>query len=137
MSRQRRAEPEPPPPKKQKKKKHPIPYSLNLLGAHAVLLVLAVACFAGAFLRKSWEPPPQSFFGVNPLILIGLGIALVFAIVMSVRFPILATLCVVLGMLVLTALHYRDLRVVDASRVIAISMAMVALWFAMEHRKVT
>jgi hypothetical protein len=133
------AEPAPEPPRraKQQEKKHPLPYSLNLLGAHAVLLLLAVACFAGAFLRKSWQPPEQSFFGVNPLILIGLGIGLVFAMVMAMRFPILATLGVVLGMLVLTALHYRELRVVDASRVIAISLAMVALWFAMEHRKVT
>ena len=120
-----------------KRAARPLPLSLSLLGAQAILGLMAAGCFAGAFFRGSWNPPATSFFGQDALLLTALGGGLVFALLAALRYPITSTLLVVLGMLLLSALHYRADRVLDASRVIAISLAMVALWLAMEHRKVT
>ena len=128
-----RAEKEP----REKRPAQPLPMSLSLLGAQAILGLMAAACFAGAFLKGSWNPPATSFFGQDPLLLTALGGGLVFALLAALRYPITSTLLVVLGMLLLSAMHYRTDRVLDASRVIAISLGMIALWLAMEHRGVT
>ena len=115
----------------------PLPMSLSLLGAQALLIVLAVICFLGAFFRASWNPPEWSFMQENVLLLTGVGIGLIIASAAARRYPIVSTLTVVLAILVICALHYRTTRVVDASRVLALSLSMVALWLAMEHRGVT
>lgn len=114
-----------------------LPMSLSLLGAQALLVALAVICFLGAFFRDSWNPPHWSFMQENVLLLTGVGIGLIIASAATRRYPIFSTLAVVLAILVMCALHYRTTRVVDASRVLALSLSMVALWLAMEHRGVT
>lgn len=131
--KEQRAEAKP----REKRVARPLPLSLSLLGAQAILGLMAAACFAGALLRSSWNPPATSVFGQDPMLLIALGGSLVFALLAALRYPITSTLLVVLGMLLFSALHYRTDRVLDASHVIAISLAMVALWLAMEHRRVT
>ncbi len=111
--------------------------SLSLLGAQALLILLALVCFLGAFFRDSWNPPDRSFMQENVLLLTAVGIGLIIASAAARRYPIFSTLAVVLAILVMCALHYRSTRVVDASRVLALSLSMVALWLAMEHRGVT
>ncbi len=111
--------------------------SLSLLGAQALLVSMALVCFAGAFFRSSWDPPRWSFMHDNELLLIAAGIGLLLASAGARRYPITTTLAVVLTILVICALHYRTHRVVDASRVLVLSVSMVALWLAMEHRGVT
>ena len=113
------------------------PVSLSLLGAQALLILLAVSCLAGGLFQKSWQPPSWSYFHANPMLLVGVGIGLIIAAGVSRRFPITATLSVVVVILVACTLHYRFNRTIDASRVLALSLSMVALWLAMEHRGVT
>ena len=113
------------------------PMSLSLFGAQTVLVLLAVRCLAGGLFQKSWSPPPWSYLHANPMLLVAVGVGLLLAAGVSRRFPIAATLSVVVLILVACTLHYRFNRTIDASRVLALSLSMVALWLAMEHRGVT
>lgn len=113
------------------------PMSLSLLGAQTALFLLAASCFFGAFLQRSWNPPASSYLACDPMLLVVVGVFLVLAMAMAVRFPIVSTLGVVVLILVACAIHYRLNRTIDASRVLALSLAMVALWLGMEHRGVT
>ncbi len=113
------------------------PMSLSLLGAQSLLVLMALVCFAGAFFRSGWDPPKWSFMQANELLLVFAGIGLIVASAGTRRYPITTTLAVVLAILVICALHYRNHLVVDASRVLLLSVSMVALWLAMEHRGVT
>lgn len=136
-SRRERAAPSSPPRAAPKPAPAAQPLTLSLMAAQSLLIVLAIGCFLGALFKHEWDPPAWSLFQENELILAGSGIGLVFAAIAARRFPILATLAVVLAALAACGLHYRTDRVVDASRVVALSLSMVALWLAMEHRGVT
>lgn len=122
---------------KPQRKSRPLPLSLSLLGAQTVLFLLAATCFLGAFFQHAWQPPATSLYGAEQLVLAGLGAGLAIAAFAAYRYPITSTLTVAIGLLVLAALHYRTDRVLDASHVLVISLSMLSLWLAMEHRGVT
>lgn len=113
----------------------PLRFTLWLLGAQLVVAGIGLSCLAGAFLRKRWIPPPDSYFRENGMLLIVAGIALVVAGWIAHYMPVLTTLLVALFVLGACALHYWTAGNVDASRVVALAAAMFALWLALQHRR--
>ena len=128
-------EPDEPEPMASRKLKLPLRFTLWLLGAQATLAILGLTCLAGAFYGDDWNPPEWSYFRENPLILAATGIALIAAGWLAHYLPVLTTLAVVLLVVGACSLYYLGAGRVDASRVIALSLAMLALWLALQHRR--
>lgn len=111
------------------------PYSAWLFAAQAALVALGAACLAGPFATGEWDPPRWSFFREDGLVLVVAGAAFLVAAGLARRLPILTTLLAAIAVLAACALHYRAEREVDASRALALSLAMLALWLALQHRR--
>lgn len=129
-TRPRGPAPEPPAPARR-----PSPYTLSLFGVQVTLFLLGLTCFAGAFFRREWEPPEWSYFQDDPVILIGAGIALMFATGAARTVPVLAALAAALVATAACGLRFYLEGTIDASRVLALAVTMLALWLALQHRR--
>jgi DNA-directed RNA polymerase subunit RPC12/RpoP len=119
-------------------KKRPEPVTFYLLAAQGTLLLLALLSFVAGFRPGDWAPPPTSWFAEHQLTLIGIGIAFAFCAFMARYLPLLMTLLAVLLVCGgVYAGHYFRSQPVDASRTLALSATLLAVWFAMEHRRST
>ena len=125
----------PPRPAPPPKLKLPARFTLWLLGAQTVLAVLGLTCLAGAFFHREWNPPGWSYFRENPMLLVVVGIGLIVAGWLAHYMPILITLCTSLLVMGACALHYATAREVDASRALALSVSLLAVWLALQHRR--
>lgn len=118
--------------------RRPEPFTFYMMASQAVLLALALVCFVAAFRPGDWDPPSWSWFAEHPLILMAFGIAFAFCGFMERYFPrtmaLFAVLIVCGGILAGHRLLHRP---VDASRTLALSAALLAVWLAMEHRRFT
>lgn len=130
-----KAAPPPPPPNKRKRRRIREPYSAWLFAAQTVIVLLGLATLTGAFFQKSWNPPVWSFFRENPLVLVAVGVGLLVAAGVARALPVLTTLGTAVVTLGACALHYRIASEVDASRVLALAGAMLALWLALQHKR--
>ena len=120
--RRRRAEPEPetaPAPARR-------PFSYWQLASQVTIALLGVACLAGAFFRGGWEKPEWSFFMEDPLWLAAAGAGLILLCFLGSR--LIFVLCA-------GGHYYSQTGEVEVSRVLALSVAMLALWFALQHRR--
>jgi hypothetical protein len=111
----------------------PEPYSAWLFSAQAALAALGAACLVGALGKGDW--PPWSFLETNPFALVGVGVGFLVLAGVARRLPVSTTLLAACLVLAACALHYREEREVDASRVLALGTAMLALWLALQHRR--
>lgn len=111
-----------------------IRYTFWLLGAQAALGALGVSCFAGAF-HRAWDQPEWSYVREDPYALVGAGAFFFFAVWAAYHVPVLTTLVGALAALAACAWRFSETGTVDASRVIALSVAMLALWLALSHRR--
>ncbi len=109
-------------------------YTFWLLGAQAALALLGVSCLVGAF-RRAGGDPAWSYLRENPFALLGAGAFFVFAVWAAARVPVLATLVAALAVLAACAWRFSEAGRVDLSRTIALSVAMLALWLALSHRR--
>ncbi|MHC4550324.1 MAG: TFIIB-type zinc ribbon-containing protein [Planctomycetota bacterium] len=125
----------PPAPEPAPKLQLPARFTLWLLGAQLALAALGLSCLAGAFFGQEWNPPTWSYFHEPPMLLVVFGIVLVVAGWLAHYLPILTTLGVVLLVMGACALHYATDREVDASRTLALSLALLALWLSFQHRR--
>jgi len=133
-SRKARA-PEPAPtPAPPPKRKHVRPYSIWLLGAQTALIALGLSCIVGAFF-SGWKPPDSTYFREDVMWLVLAGIALFLAAWLSRVTPVLGTLAGAVGVLGACGHAYVMVGTIDASRTIALSVAMLALWLALQHRR--
>jgi DNA-directed RNA polymerase subunit RPC12/RpoP len=114
------------------------PFTFWMLAAQAVLFLLALSCVWGGFRVGGWEPPHWSYFAEHEFALIGAAVALVFTGFMVRYLPVTSSLG---GVLVVCAGiflgHQFAGHKVDATRTIALSMSLLAVWLALEHRKMT
>jgi hypothetical protein len=112
------------------------PYTLWLLGAQTALLALALSCLAGVFFRN-WPQPEWSYLRESRYVLLGAGLALLLAVWAAYHLPVLVTLAAALAAIGACASRYAAAGAVDASRSLALSVAMLALWLALAHRRAT
>jgi len=122
-------------PPARKPRRKAAPFTFWLLGAQACIAVLGLSCLAGAFLRSGWHPPEWSYFRENPWILVAAGIGLLLAGWTVVYLPVLTSLGVAVFVLCVCGHSYVLHQSVDASRVLALTAAMLALWLALQHRR--
>ena len=115
--------------------RRPEPYSFYLFCAQTLLALLAFSCFAGAIWGDTWKPPVWSYFVQKPVVLLSAGVLFCFYTYMARRLPILITLVAALSVLAVCALNYHLHAMVDVSRVLALSVAFLSLWCALEHRR--
>ncbi len=115
----------------------PPPFTLWLLGCQVALLLIGLGCLAGALFRGGWNPPPGSLFTENPLYLLGGGAGAVALSALVRRMPVLLSLLGALALLWVCALRYDAMGEVDASRTVALSLSMLAVCCALEHRRAT
>ena len=111
------------------------PFSYWQLASQVTIALLGIACLAGAFFRGGWEKPEWSFFMEDPLYLAGVGTGLIMLAFVGARFPLIASLLTAIFVLVAGGYHYDLTGEVEVSRVLALSVAMLALWFALQHRR--
>lgn len=109
-------------------------YTLWLLGAQAAIALLGLSCVVGAFYR-AWDQPAWSYLRESPIALVGAGALLFLAVWATYHLPVLTTLALALLVLGACAWRYMDAGAVDASRAIALAVAMLALWLALSHRR--
>jgi hypothetical protein len=110
-------------------------FTVWLLTAQVVLLGLGAACIWGAFMGEEEGLPEWSFLRYNSLYLAGAGIVLLVLGAAAGHAPTLWTLTAVLFVLGACGYHYYAEGVVDASRILALSLTMLALWLALQHRR--
>jgi hypothetical protein len=110
-------------------------FTVWLLAAQVVLLGLGAACIWGAFMAEEEGLPEWSFLRYNSLYLAGAGILLLVLGAAAGHAPTLWTLTAVLFVLGACSYHYYSEGVVDASRTLALSLTMLALWLALQHRR--
>ena len=103
--------------------------------AQTLLALLAFSCFAGAIWGDTWKPPAWSYFMQEPVVLLSAGVLFCFYTYMARRLPIVMTLVAALTVLGVCAFNYHLLATVDVSRVLALSVAFLSLWCALEHRR--
>jgi len=131
-------EPDPGAPPVVRRARRPEPFTFYMMAAQAVLLALSLVCFVAAFRPGNWKPPSWSWFAEHPLILMAFGVGFAFCAFMERYWPrtmaLLAVLIVCGG--ILAGVRFED-RSVDASRTLALSATLVAVWLAMEHRRFT
>jgi DNA-directed RNA polymerase subunit RPC12/RpoP len=129
--------PRSPPPREapsRKKLEPPARVTFWLLAAQTAIGLLGVSCLAGA-LVPGWEPPASTYFREPPALLVVVGVGLLVAGWLAHYLPVLATLGVAVFVLCATAHRYVVAHDVDASRTLALSAAMLALWLALQHRR--
>lgn len=136
--------PPPPPPPQRRLEPPPKPasalrhaYSLWLFLAQTALVGLGVACVAGVLFRDRWRPPPGSFLHEPELPLLAAGATFVLLGAFARVFPVAMALLGALGTMTAFAWQHGEGRPVDASRTLALAVAMLALWFALQHRRAT
>jgi hypothetical protein len=110
------------------------PYTFWLLGAQAALALLGGTCLVGAF-HRAWDLPEWSFVKEPAIPLVGAGAFFFFAVWAAARVPVLTTLVAALAVLAACAWRFYETGTVDASRAIALLVAMLALWLALSHRR--
>jgi len=113
------------------------PFTLWLLGCQIALLLIGIGCIAGALLRGGWNPPPGSLFMENAFYLFCGGAGAVALSVLASRMPVLLSLLGALVLLWVCAVRFDTAGEVDASRAIALSLSMLAVCCALEHRRAT
>ena len=122
--------------KKEPKERKPIPvYTLWLFLTQSMLALLAASCFASMIWKEDWDPPIRSYFAESPPVLLGAAIVFLFFTVMARRLPVLMTLLNSLAVLGACAYYFDAKQTVDVSRVLALSVAFLALWLALQHRR--
>ena len=129
--RRRRAEPDPEPAPVPARR----PFSYWQLASQVTIALLGVACLAGAFFRAGWEKPEWSFFMEDPLWLAAAGAGLILLCFLGSRLPILSSLAAAIFVLCAGGWYYSRTGEVEVSRVLALSVAMLAVWFALQHRR--
>jgi len=115
-------------------RRYPKRYTLWLLGAQAALVLLGASCIVGAF-HRAWEMPARSYVREGPYALLGAGVLFFLAVWAAYHLPVLATLGAALAVLAACAWRYWSAGAVDASRTLALAVAMLALWLALSHRR--
>jgi hypothetical protein len=90
-------------------------------------------CLWAAFLRPA--APEQSLLAESGVRLLLAGVAFWIASWLTRAFPVLVTLVAALLVFGVCALQVLGRGQVDASRTIALSAAMLALWCALQHRR--
>jgi len=130
-------EPERPAPTPVRKKRSE-QFTFFMMGAQAVLFLLALSCVWAAFNVGGWEPPVWSYFAEHDFALLGAAVVLVFLGFMTRYRPLAMTLAAVLAVCaaILLGQEYES-HTLDASRTIALSMTLLAVWLAIEHRHAT
>ncbi|MHC4409896.1 MAG: TFIIB-type zinc ribbon-containing protein [Planctomycetota bacterium] len=133
-------EPDPQAPPVVRKSKRPEPFTFYMMATQGLLLVIALLCFVAAFRPGDWKPPSWSWFGEHPLILMAFGVGFAFCAFMARYWPrvmaLLSVLIVCGGILAGVRLHDDPTQhAVDASRALALSATLLAVWLAMEHRR--
>jgi DNA-directed RNA polymerase subunit RPC12/RpoP len=132
-------EPEPAPAREpETQQKRPEPVTFYSMAAQGTIALLALISFVAGFRPGNWNPPATSWFAEPQLVLIGAGIAFAFCAFMARYVPLLMTLLAVLLVCGgVYATHYFRSQSIDASRTLALSATLLAVWFAMEHRRYT
>ena len=124
------------PPAPRKRARRPEPFTFYMMAAQAVLLALALLCFVAAFRPGDWKPPTWSWFGEHPLILMVFGVGFAFCAFMVRYWPrMMALMSVLIVCAGILAGHRLEGNPVDASRTLALSATLLAVWLAMEHRR--
>lgn len=118
-----------------KKLKKPARITLWLLGAQSTLAILGLTCVLAAFFHRRWEPPEWSYFRENEMLLLLVGVGLLLGGWLAHYLPILTTLGVSVLVMCVCAHNYVLHHQVDASRTLALAMAMLALFLALQHRR--
>ena len=108
------------------------PYTAWLFGVQAIMVTLGLSCLMGAFFHEDWNPPVTSYFQVSPMLLVPVGAGLLLLAAAARRMPVLMALMTALAVLWVCALDYPG---IDASRVIALSLTMLGVWLALQHRR--
>ena len=111
------------------------PFSYWQLASQVTIALLGVACLAGAFFRGGWEKPEWSFLMEDPLWLAGAGTGLLLLCFLGSRIPLIASMVAAIFVLCAGGWYYSRTGEVEVSRVLALSVAMLALWFALQHRR--
>ena len=101
-----------------------------------VLGALGVSCIAGALFYPGWKPPASSYFALAPVILFPAGGALLFAGWLAGKWPVVSSLLAAIAVLGACAQNYWTASAVDVSRVLALSVSLLAVWLALQHRRV-
>lgn len=109
-------------------------YSFWLLGAQAALFVLGLSCLLGGF-HALGEPPEWSYLRENQYALLGAGGVFFLLVWAAYHLPVLTTLVGALAVLAACAWRFSEKGTVDASRTLALAVAMLALWLALSHRR--
>jgi len=116
----------------------PEPFTFFMMAAQAVLFLLAFSCVWAAFNVGGWEPPSWSYFGEHDFALLGAAAVLVFFGFMTRYRPLTMTLAAVLMVCASIFLGQKfESHPLDASRTIALSLTLLAVWLALEHRRAT
>ncbi|MGH7162357.1 MAG: hypothetical protein ACREID_02650 [Planctomycetota bacterium] len=115
--------------------RRPARYTIALLLAQALLLALAGSCLAGALFREALSPPAWSYLHESPILLAAAGATLFLLAIGARRLPVLSTLAAALLVMWGCALHFRSDAEVDASRTLALSASLAAVWLALQHRR--
>jgi hypothetical protein len=118
-----------------KKLKPPARYTLWLLGAQSTLAILGLTCVLGAFFHRRWQPPEWSYFRENEILLLLVGVGLLLGGWLAHYLPVLTTLGVAILVMCVCAHNFVLHDEVDASRMLALAMAMLALFLALQHRR--
>jgi hypothetical protein len=113
----------------------PARFTLWLLGAQSTLAILGLTCVLGAFFHRRWQPPEWSYFRENEMLLLLVGVGLLLGGWLAHYLPILTTLGVSVLVMCVCAHNYVLHNEVDASRTLALAMAMLALFLALQHRR--
>jgi len=134
-ARRARAKPEPPRAREAAPARPRPPATLWLLLAQLVLLALGGSCVAGAFFKEAWGPAPPSYFHEPPPALALAGVLYLLLSVLARRLPVLAGLAGALAAMWAGAIHFQERGALDASRTVALALAMLALWLGLQHRR--
>jgi len=116
----------------------PEPFTFYMMAAQAVLFLLALSCIWAAFNVGGWQPPSWSYFGEHDFALLGDAAMLVFLGFMARYRPLTMTLGAVLVVCASIFLGQKlEGHPLDASRTIALSLTLLTVWLALEHRRFT